>query len=96
MWVGAGDTIWVGDSSPWHYNLFTAEGEFVRQVTLSPQFPYESRAGGVLDNGYSVNSKTKHARRENFNNPDTLLVQVHDPGGQLVGTLARMPDGAAG
>ena len=97
LWVAAGDTLWVGDAmAPWRYNLFSAEGDFVRQVNLKPLFPNASVMGGVLDNGYSVNSKTKHARRENFNNPDTLLVQVHDPSGQLVGTLARMPDRSSG
>ncbi len=97
LWVAGGDTLWVGDAmAPWRYNLFTALGDFVRQVNLTPVFPNASVQGGVLDNGYTVNSKSKDARRENFSNPDTLLVQVHDPGGQLVGTLARMPDRASG
>lgn len=97
LWVAAGDTLWVGDSmSPWRYNLFAAEGNFVRQVNLTPVFPNSSVMGGVLDNGQSVNSRSKRARRRNFNNPDTLVVQVHDPGGRLVGTLARMPDRASG
>lgn len=97
LWVAAGDTLWVGDSmAPWRYNVFTAAGDFVRQVNLSPVFPNSSVMGGVLANGFSVNSRSKRARRENFGSPDTLLVQVHDPGGQLVGTLARMPDRTSG
>ena len=97
LWVVAGDTLWVGDSmAPWRYNVFTAQGEFVRQVNLTPVFPNSSVQGGVLDNGHSVNSRSKRARRENFTNPDTLLVQVHDPQGTLVGTLARMPDRSSG
>lgn len=97
LWVAAADTLWVGDASaPWSYNLFTAQGEFVRKVTLTPMFLTESFNGGVLDNGHSVNSRSKRAQREDFTNPDTLLVQVHDPDGNLVGTLARMPDRARG
>ena len=93
LWVVVGDTLWVGDSmAPWRYNVFTAQGEFVRQVNLTPVFPNSSVQGGVLDNGYSVNSMTKHARRRDFTNPDTLLVQIHDP----EGTLARMPDRSSG
>ena len=91
LWVTAGDTLWVADATaPWRYNVFTAESDFVRQVKLNPLF-LNWIQGGVLDNGYSVNSKLKSARREDFSNPDTLLVQVHDPEGNLVGTLARMP-----
>ena len=97
LWVAAGDTLWVGDATaPWRYNLFAAGGDFVRQVNLTPVFLNSSVHGGVLDNGYSVNSKSKSARREDFNNPDTLLVQIHDPEGNLVGTLARMPDRISG
>ncbi len=91
LWVTAGDTLWVADAAaPWRYNVFTAESDFVRQVKLNPLF-LNWIQGGVLDNGYSVNSKLKSARREDFSNPDTLLVQVHDPEDNLVGTLARMP-----
>ena len=92
LWIDAGDTLWVGDYFPWRYNLFTSQGEFVRQVNLTPVFPNSSRGGGVLDNGYTVNSRSKRARRSDFTVPDTLIVEVHDPDGQLVDVLARLPD----
>ena len=96
LWIAAGDTLWVGDNSPWRYNLFTAQGEFVRQVNFTPVFPYAPQAAGVLDNGYTVNPRSRSASREDFSVPDTLIVQIHDPGGQLVGSLARMPDRTSG
>ena len=96
LWIAAGDTLWVGDYFPWRYNLFTAQGQFVRQVNLTPVFPNASQIGGVLDNGYTVNSRNRSARQENFSVPDTLIVEIHDPGGQLVGSLARMPDRTSG
>ena len=93
LWVTAGDTLWVGDATaPWRYNVFASEGDFVRQVNLNPLFLNSSLQGGVLDNGYSVNSKKKSVLREGFDTTDTLLVQIHDRDGNLVGTLARMPD----
>ena len=93
LWVTAGDTLWVGDATaPWRYNVFATEGDFVRQVRLNPLFLNSSLQGGVLDNGYSVNSKSKSVLREGFDTTDTLLVQIHDRDGNLVGTLARMPD----
>ena len=96
LWITAGDTIWVGDYFPWRYNVFTADGEFVRLVSLNPVFVNASQSGGVLDNGYTVNSRLKSARRENFSVPDSLIVDVHDPSGRLVGSLARMADRTSG
>ncbi len=96
LWIDAGDMLWIGDYSPWGYNLFTPQGEFVRQVNLTPVFPNASTNGGVLDNGHTVNSRSLSARRENFTEADTLIVQLHDPDGKLVGNLARMPDRISG
>ncbi len=97
LWITAADTLWVGDYRPWRYNLFTPQGEFVRQVNLSPMLvDPPSSGGGVLDNGYSLNSSSKRARRENFSVADTLMVLVYDPEGGLVGNLARIPDRTSG
>ena len=96
MWIAAGDTIWAGDYSPWRFNLFTPDGEFVRQVRLTPQFINPSRAGGVLDNGSSVNADVLWFREPDFSVADTMIVEGHDSGGQLVDTLARIPNGMWG
>lgn len=96
LWITAGDTLWVGDYRPWRYNLFTPEGEFVRQVNPSPILPNPPASGGVLDNGYSLNTSSKRARNENFSVADTLMVLVYDPDGGLVGNLARIPDRTSG
>lgn len=95
LWVAAGDTIWVGDYRPWRYNLFTVRDGFVRRVNLTPLFHNSSRAGGVLDNGYTVNSRPLRVR-ENFTADDTMMVMAHDADGQLVDTIARLPDGKWG
>ncbi len=96
LWITAEDTLWVGDYRPWRYNIFTPQGDFVRQVNLSPLMPNPPSSGGVLDNGYSVNSTSKRARNENFSVADTLVVLVYDPDGRLVGNLARIPDRTSG
>ncbi|MDE2752199.1 MAG: hypothetical protein OXI83_06450 [Gemmatimonadota bacterium] len=96
LWITAGDTLWVGDYRPWRYNLFTSQGEFVRQVNLTPILPNPPQLSGVLDNGYSLNASSKRARNENFSVADTLMVLVYDPGGGLVGNLARIPDRTGG
>ncbi len=93
LWVDAGDTLWVGDYYPWRYNIFTAQGEFVRRIGLKPMYPNSSMAGGVLENGYTVNARRGETMRTpDFGVPDTMVVEIHDPNGKLVGNLARIPD----
>jgi len=96
MWIAAGDTIWAGDYFPWRYNLFSAEGEFVRGVPLTPQFINSSMGGGVLANGYTVNSTETRARKADFSVADTMIVEAHGPDGRLIDTLARIPHGRWG
>ena len=96
MWIAAGDTIWAGDYFPWRYNLFSADGEFVRGVRLDPQFIPTSSGGGVLENRYTVNSSDKRSRKADFSVADTMIVEAHDPNGQLIDTLARIPNGRWG
>ena len=91
LWITADDTLWVGDYFPWRYNLFTADGDFVRRVNLTSGFVNNPDGAGVLDNGYSVNPRSQRAGRADFTDPDTLIVEVNDPGGQLVGSIDRMP-----
>ncbi len=96
LWITPGDTLWVGDYRPWRYNVFTAQGQFVRRVSLKPAWLNPSRAGGVLDNGYTVNARSESVRHGNFAVPDTFVVEIHDPSGELVGSLARIPNGTTG
>ena len=92
VWVLPGDTLWIGDYRPWRYNVFTRDGQFVRAVQVTPTYPNPSRVGGVLRNGISVNTRTTFIARPNFLVPDTLIVEAHDTDGQLVTTLARLPN----
>ena len=96
LWVTSADTIYVGDYRPWRYNVFTAEGEFVRQVRLNPAYLNPSNAGGVLDNGYTVNERTERPPVRDFTVADTMIVEVHDSAGKLVGSLAKIPDARYG
>ena len=93
LWVTAGDTLWVGNTRPWSYNVFTAEGQFVRRIRLEPIYLNPSRAGGVLENRYTVNAKVGGTgmRTPDFDVPDTMIVEIHDPDGKFVGNLARIP-----
>ena len=97
LWILPGDTLWVGDYRPWRYNVFAADGEWARAVRMMPVYPNPSRGGGVLDNGNSVNAKEGWSSSQpDFSVPDTLLVEVHGPGGELIGILARLPTRPSG
>ena len=85
LWITSGDTLWVGDYRPWRYNIFTAEGDFVRRVSLRPDYLNPSRGGGVLDNGFTVNARTTWSTKRDFSERQSLIVEVHDPNGNLAG-----------
>ncbi len=96
LWVLPGDTLWVGDYRPWRYNVFARDGRFVRAVQMTPPYGNPSRAGGVLRNGTSINTRTTFIARPDFTVPDTLVVEAHDGDGQLLATVARIPNRVEG
>lgn len=97
LWILPGDTLWVGDYRPWRYQVFTASGEWVRAARLDPVYPNPTRQGGVLDNGISINTTEGWStQRGDFSTPDTLVVELHDTGGRMMGTLAYLPTSPVG
>ncbi len=86
MWALPGDTIWVGNLRPWYFNVFTAGGEFVRTVRISPAYANPSRGGGVLSNGSSINVRVEGGG-EDYRTPQDVFVDAHTRDGGLVSTL---------
>ena len=89
MWALPGDTLWVGNSRPWHFNVFTAAGEFVRLVRPNPAYANPSSSGGVLSNGYSVNVR-REGGGDDYRTPRDVLVDAHTRDGELIGTLMAL------
>lgn len=93
LWTLPGDTLWVGDYLPWRFNIFSADGVFIRSVTpedfsLHTLIP----PGGVLDGGYSVNvTQATGAAGDDSAIPVSYLVIAHGPDGALLDTLATLP-----
>jgi len=90
LWVLPGDTLWAGDYRPWRYNVFTRDGEWVRAVQMTPIYGNPSRQGGVLDNGLSINTVERDPVPQDFKTPDTVVVEVHGPDGELIANLGRI------
>ncbi|MCY3943579.1 MAG: hypothetical protein OXG18_07435 [Gemmatimonadetes bacterium] len=93
LWVLPGDTLWVGDYLPWRFNIFSADGVFIRSLapddfalhTLIPP-------GGVLDGGSSVNvTQETGGAGGDFATPVSFLVIAHGPDGSVLDTLATLP-----
>ena len=90
VWVTSGDTLWAGDYRPWRYNVFTAKGDFVRQVNLKPVYQNPSRGGGVLDNGFTINARERWGRKPDFSERRSFFVEVHDPSGNRMDGPLKM------
>lgn len=90
LWVLPGDTLWAGDYRPWRYNVFTADGKWVRAVEMQPPYINPSRRGGVLDTGVSITTIDKRAETRDYQVPDTVEVEVHGRDGQRLATLDRI------
>ncbi|MDE2981067.1 MAG: hypothetical protein OXU74_07720 [Gemmatimonadota bacterium] len=93
LWVLPGDTLWVGDYLPWRFNIFSADGVFIRSLTpddfaLHTLIP----PGGVLDGGSSVNvTQETGGAGGDFATPVNFLVIAHGPDGSVLDTLATLP-----
>ena len=93
LWVLPGDTLWVGDYLPWRFNIFSADGVFIR--SLAPEdFSLHTLIppGGVLDGGFSVNvTQATGQAGDDFGTPVNYLVIAHGPDGAVLDTLATLP-----
>src|SRR5690606_14663612 len=54
LWALPGDTLWVGDYDPWHYEVLDEQGKFIRSVRPEPIYTNSPRTILVLDDGSSV------------------------------------------
>lgn len=93
LWVLPGDTLWVGDYLPWRFNIFSADGVFIRAVTLE-DFSLHTLVppGGVLDGGYSVNvTQATGGAADGSATPVNYLAIAHAADGAVLDTLATLP-----
>ena len=93
LWVLPGDTLWVGDYLPWSFNIFSADGAFIRSVAPEDFFLHTLiPPGGVLDGGSSVNvTQAIGGTGGDFATLVNYLVIAHGPDGSFLDTLETLP-----
>lgn len=96
IWVLPGDTVWIGDRRPWRYQVYTADGEWVRTLQPRPALPNPPIVRGLLRDGRPVlGDQLPHRADRTF--PQTWLeVSLYDLDGVLVDTLGRFSYGRWG
>lgn len=90
VWALPGDTVWAADHRPWEYEVFDADGNWIRGVRPVPEYPNPPEETALLSDGSSLIAGSKYRPSEGFEQTD-LSIMLHDPSGNLVDTLLTIP-----
>ena len=94
-WVRPGDTVWIGDTSPWRFVVLSPEGTWVREVALTPRMPHPVVGGGLLADGSSVLGEENLAALDSTGGGDyraqPIAIVRYGPQGKLLDTVAVVP-----
>lgn len=96
LWVLPGDTLWVGDYPPWRYQIYTADGEWVRTVQPEPVWPSSPREWGMLSGGRPVLGGITRPTPDRTFPEATLHVVLYDSDAAVPDTLGTFPWGRWG
>jgi hypothetical protein len=96
LWALPGDTLYVGDYDPWHYEVLDGQGTFIRSVRPEPVYPNSPSTLVLLDDGSSVLGDEDMGRP----GPEYVVrmqtVLRHDRDGRLRDTVGVFPNGRWG
>lgn len=90
-----GDTVWVGDYSPWQWHVFGPDMQFHRTVRTQPSEVNNPDLSAVLADGQQFMAQGALGRTGNFVMDSMALVR-YDADGVLRDTIAKMPSGRYG
>lgn len=96
LWVTAGDTVWVGDSRPWKYNVFSPDGDWIRTVRPARSDPNSPALMTVLADGRSVIASRPTGGPLDFRTRREVVAVVHSPNGNPTDTLRTFDYGVWG
>ncbi|HRP07243.1 MAG TPA: hypothetical protein PLL69_02030 [Gemmatimonadales bacterium] len=91
-----GDTVWVGDYSPWQWHVFGPDMKFHRTVRLHPTEVNSPRISAIMDDGQQIFSTSgREWRRGNFE-MDSVALERFGADGALRDTVLVIPTGRWG
>ncbi|MDX1394917.1 MAG: hypothetical protein R3195_11010 [Gemmatimonadota bacterium] len=98
VWLGAADTLIVGDYRPYRFSFFTPEGEYIRSVQPEPVYVNNPNSLGTMSDGTYVFAydDPRLPEREGEWVDVTQEVILHDASGAMIDTLAVLPYGRVG
>lgn len=85
--AASGDSLWVGDYRPWEFEVFDAQGTWVRGMRPSPDLLNPPYPFGLTGAGFFVTSPTVAEGFPTDYEPEMHNVVVYDPQGNVVDTL---------
>lgn len=92
-----GDTIYVGNSRPFFFNVFDSDGNYVRRVTPEPVMGNPARSFAILDDGrLMLGVNDEDGVRGPGMNAERRRIQLHDRDGVVSDTLRTMENGRIG
>ena len=94
LWAQPGDTVWVGDYSPFRFQVFGPDGEWLRTVRPTPQYLNSPAVMALLDDGRSVLGERVFslATRPGFHLREQPVV-IHGRDGALIDSVGTYPNG---
>ena len=90
-----GDTLWVGDYSPWQWHLFGPDMKFVRTVVTAPSEINSPDVAAIFDDGQQIFGKSGLGQRANWA-MDSVTILRYGPNGALRDTVMGVPSGRKG
>jgi hypothetical protein len=93
LWVLPGDTLLVGDYPPWQFEVFGPDGEWVRAVRPTPEYPGSPVTIAVLSDGRLVLANRDRPSLASAFEPRYLTVLLHAADGTFVDTIGEFPNG---
>ncbi len=93
-----GDTLYVGDYRPFQFLVLGPDGQWVRTVRPTPQYPNTPGTMNVLHDGRMMLGQEERLERdaEGTFRERFMTIVLHANDGRLTDTIARMPNGRWG
>lgn len=96
LWAASGDTLWIGDTSPWKFHVFSSSGEWVRTVRPIPPIRQSPALVTVLSDGRTILAARDVNVPMDFSTRRQVTAMVYASNGVVADTLKTFDYGVWG